>query len=47
MQDTGVQVPNLVVGMKAEDASPQIVRGENCMEQFLQWLEELTEQDTR
>ena len=24
MQDTGVHVPNLVVGMMAEDASPQI-----------------------
>ena len=40
-------MPNLVVGMMAEDASPQIVLGENCIEQFLQWLEELTEQETR
>ena len=47
MQDTGVHVPNLVVGMTAEDALPHIFRGENCMEQFLQWLEQLTEQDTR
>ena len=42
MQDTGVHV----VGMTAEDALPQIFRGKNCMEQFLQWLEQLTEQDT-
>ena len=47
MQDTGVHVPNLVVGMTEEDALPQIFRRENCMEQFLQWLEQLTEQDTR
>ena len=47
MQDTGMHVPNLVVGITAEDASPQILCGENCIEQFLQWLEELTEQDTR
>ena len=33
--------------MTEEDASPQIFRGENYIEQFLQWLEELTEQDTR
>ena len=33
--------------MTAGDASSQIFRGENCIEQFLQWLEELTEQDTR
>ena len=39
-------MPNLVVGMTAEDASPQIFCVENCMEQFLQWLEELTEQNT-
>ena len=47
MQDTGLHVPNLVVGMTEEDALPQIFRGENCMEQFLEWLEQLTEQDTR
>ena len=47
MQDTGVHVPHLVVGKAAEDSLPQIFRGENCMEQFLQWLEQLKEQDTR
>ena len=47
MQDMGVHVPYLVVGMTEEDALPQIFRGENCMEQFLEWLEQLTEQDTR
>ena len=47
MQDTGGHVPNLVVGMTAEDASPEIFPDDNCMEQFLQWLEELKEQDTR
>ena len=47
MQYTGVHVPNLVLAMTAEDAFPQIFRGENCIEQFLQWLEELTEYETR
>ena len=47
IQNTGVHVPNLVVGMAAEDASLQIFRGENCIEEFLQWLEELTKQETR
>ena len=47
MQAPGLHVPNLVVGMTAEDASPYFFRGENCIEQFLQWLKELTEQETR
>ena len=46
MQNTGVHVPNLVVGMKAEDNTPRVFRGEDCIEKFLQWLEELTEQET-
>ena len=47
MQYTGVHVPNLVLSMTAEDAFPQIFRDDYCIEQFLQWLEELTEYEIR
>ena len=47
MQNTGVHVPNLVVGMTAEDATPCLFADETCIDQFLDWLEQLTEKDTR
>ena len=47
MQNTGVHVPNLVVGMTAEDTTPCLFADETCIDQFLDWLEQLTKQDTR
>ena len=46
MQNTGVHVPNLVVGMTAEDATPCLFADETCIDQFLDWLKQLTEQET-
>ena len=47
MQNTGIHVPNLVVGMTAEDNTPCLFADETCIDRFLDWLEQLTEQDTR
>ena len=47
MQNTGLHVPNLVVGMTVEDATPCLFADETCIDHFLDWLEQLTEQDTR
>ena len=47
MQITGVHAPNLEVDMMAEGNRLRVFCGKSCIEQFLQWLEELTEQETR
>ena len=47
MQDTKKHIANLVVGMTAENAEPQIFRRPQCVDHFLEWLEVLTEEETR
>ena len=47
MQNTGKHIANLVVGMTAENSDPKIFRGPQCVDHFLEWLEVLTEEETR
>ncbi|PFX12181.1 putative DNA polymerase [Stylophora pistillata] len=47
MQDTGQHVPNLVVAETENDNRPVHIRGFECMRDFLEWLDTLTEGDTR
>ena len=47
MQDMGLHIPNLMVGMTAEEDEPQIFQSHDCMKKFLEWLEILTEEETR
>ena len=47
MQDTGRHVPNLVVAETENDERPVRFRGDSCMREFLEWLDTLTEEDSR
>ena len=47
MQDTKTHVANLVVAETEEDDRPFNFTGEHCMADFLEWLDTLTENDTR
>ena len=47
MQDTGRHVPNLVVAETENDERPVRFRGDSCMRDFLEWLDTLTEEDSR
>ena len=47
MQDTGRHVPNLVVAKTDNDERPVRFRGDSCMRDFLEWLDTLTEEDSR
>ena len=47
MQTDTRHVPNLVVAETEFDDRPVRFRGESCLRDFLEWLETLTEEDTR
>ena len=47
MQETKTHVANLVVAETEEDDRPFNFTGEHCMADFLEWLDTLTENDTR
>ena len=47
MQDTKTHVANLVVAETEEDDRPVRFKGENCIADFLEWLDTLTDNDTR
>ncbi|KAL9982832.1 hypothetical protein ACROYT_G004941 [Oculina patagonica] len=47
MQDTGRHVPNLLIAETENDDSPERFKGEHCVRDFLEWLDTLTEGDTR
>ena len=47
MQLRGSHQPNLLVAETGEDDQPMVFEGEDCVRAFLDWLEELTEGDTR
>ena len=47
MQNTGKHIANLVVGMTAGNTDPKIFRRPQCVDHFLEWLEVLTEEETR
>lgn len=47
MQDTGTHVPNLVVAETEEDDVPHLFPGTTCLRDFVEWLDTLTEDDTR
>ena len=47
MQDTKTHVANLVVAETEEDDRPFNFTGGHCMADFLEWLDTLTENDTR
>ena len=47
MQDTGHHVPNLVIAETEDDERPVRFKGEHCIRDFLEWLDTLTEEDTR
>ena len=47
MQDTGRHIPNLVVAETEHDDRPVRFKGEACIKHFLEWLDTLTENDTR
>lgn len=47
MQDTGRHVANLVIAETEHDHRPVPFKGEHCIRDFLQWLDTLTENDTR
>ena len=47
MQMDASHVPNLVVAETEYDGRPVRFRGEFCIRDFLEWLETLTEEDTR
>ena len=46
MQDTNRHVPNLVVAETEVDDRPVRFKGLNCIRDFLEWLDTLTENDT-
>ena len=47
MQLQGCHEANLLVAETSEDDEPQVFEGSSCVREFLDWLEELTEEDTR
>ena len=47
MQDTGRHIPNLVVAETEHDDRPVRFKGTECIKHFLEWLDTLTENDTR
>ena len=47
MQPHEKHVPNLVVAETDEDDSPVRFPGPHCIRDFLEWLDTLTEKDTR
>ena len=47
MQDTNRQVANLLIAETENNDQPEHFRGENCVKHFLEWLDTLTENDTR
>ena len=47
MQDTKTHVANVVVAKTEEDSRSFNFTGEHCMADFLEWLDTLTENDTR
>ena len=47
MQDTGRHVANLVVAEMEDDDRPEHFKGPDCIKHFLEWLDTLTENDTR
>ena len=47
MQDTGKHIPNLVVASTHESNDLIHFKGDNCVHDFLEWLDQLTEDDTR
>lgn len=47
MQDTGRNVPNLLIVETEYDDRPVRFKVEGCVRDFLEWLETLTEEDTR
>ena len=47
MQDTGKHIPNLLIAETEDDNCPLHFKGEDCIRDFLEWLDTLTEEDTR
>jgi len=47
MQLRGCHEPNLLVAETCKDDEPHVFEGSSCVREFLDWLEELTEEDTR
>ena len=47
IQPQGRHIPNLVVAEVENDSDPYHFTGDACVVEFLEWLEELTEEDTR
>ena len=47
MQDTGRHIPNLLIAETEHDSRPVHFKGEHCIRDFLEWLDTLTEDDTR
>ena len=47
MQLNGEHEPNLLVAETEEDSEPVVFPGKDCVKNFLEWLEELTEEDER
>ena len=47
MQPQGHHIPNLVVAEVENDSHAYHFTGDACVVEFLEWLEELTEEDTR
>ena len=47
MQHIGGHMPNLILCMISENATPQPFTGNHCVELFLQWLESLIEGEMR
>ena len=47
MQLQGSHEANLLVAETSEDDEPHVFEGSSCVREFLDWLEELTEEDTR
>lgn len=47
MQVNGEHKANLLVAETMEHEEPMVFEGLNCVREFLDWLEELTEEDTR
>lgn len=47
IQDTGRHIPNLLISETEHDDRPFHFKGEHCVRDFLEWLDTLTEADTR
>lgn len=45
--NSGCHIPNLLIAETEHDSRPVRFKGEHCIRDFLEWLDNLTEKDTQ